>query len=148
MYFILAALALGCGALLTAQVGSNAALGKALDSPYIPAAVNMIIGLVATVILLAIVHKPMPAMAVARNAPWWAWLGGGVLGTIYLTGNILLAPRLGAAALVGLVVTGQLMFAVLCDNYGLLGFEQHPATLWRAAGCLLMVAGVALIARF
>jgi bacterial/archaeal transporter family-2 protein len=148
MYFILAALALVCGALLTAQVGSNAVLGKALGNPYIPAAVNMIIGLAATVILLAIVHKPLPTLAAARHAPWWAWLGGGVLGTIYLTGNILLAPRLGAAALVGLVVTGQLMFAVLCDNYGLLGFEHHPATLWRAAGCLLMVAGVALIARF
>jgi transporter family-2 protein len=148
MYVLLAALALGCGALLTTQVGSNTVLGKALANPYIPAAVNMVIGLAATVILLAVVHKPLPTLAVARNAPWWSWLGGGVLGTLYLTGNILLAPRLGAAALVGLVVTGQLLFAVLCDQYGWLGFEHHPATLWRIAGCLLMVAGVALIARF
>jgi transporter family-2 protein len=36
----------------------------------------------------------------------------------------------------------------VCDNYGLLGFDHHPASLWRAVGCVLMVAGVALIARF
>lgn len=46
------------------------------------------------------------------------WIAGGTLGTIYLTGNILLAPKLGAGALVGLVVTGQLLFAVLCDHFG------------------------------
>lgn len=72
MYLFLAALALGCGALLTAQVGSNSVLGKALANPYIPAAVNMIIGIAATGLLLAIVHKPLPTLAVARNAPWWA----------------------------------------------------------------------------
>ena len=39
--------------------------------------------------------------------PGYGWLAGGVLGAVYLTGNILLAPKLGAAALTGLVVTGS-----------------------------------------
>ncbi len=143
-----ALLALICGAVLTAQVGSNTLLGKSLNNPYIPAAVNMVTGLVVTVFLLLIVHKPTPSVEQLRAAPWWAWLAGGFLGTAYLTGNILLAPKLGAGALVGLVVTGQLLFAVLADNYGWLGFDQHDATLWRGVGCLLMIGGVTLIARF
>jgi transporter family-2 protein len=56
--------------------------------------------------------------------------------------------KLGAAALVGFVVTGQLLFAVLADQFGWLGFEQHSAGVWRYVGCALMMAGVALIARF
>ena len=64
------------------------------------------------------------------------------------TANVLLAPRLGAAALVGFVVTGQLLFAVLADQFGWLGFAQHSASVWRYLGCVLMMAGVALIARF
>ncbi len=140
--------ALLCGVVLTAQIGSNALLGKLLGDPYIPAAVNMLIGVATTGALLLIVHKPLPAAATAAAVPWWIWLAGGVLGTIYLTGNILLAPKLGAAALVGLVVTGQLLFAVLCDHFGWLGFAQHTVNLWRVGGCLLLVSGVALIAKF
>ena len=148
MNIVLAFAALICGAVLTTQVGSNALLGKFLNNPYIPAAVNMVTGLIFTVLLLLIVHKPLPAIGQLRAAPWWTWLAGGFLGTAYLTANILLAPKLGAAALVGLVVTGQLLFAVLADNYGWLGFEQHGVTLWRGLGCVLMVGGVALIAKF
>lgn len=147
MNLLLVALALACGVVLTTQIGSNTMLSKALDNPYIPAAINMMVGLVMTSLLLLAVHKPWPLAAEVRTAPWWTWLAGGFLGTIYLTGNILLAPKLGAAALVGLVVTGQLLFAVLADHYGWLGFEQHSATLWRSLGCLLMVGGVALIAK-
>ena len=148
MNIVLALLALACGAVLTTQVGSNTLLGKSINDLYIPAAVNMVTGLIFTFLLLLIVHKPLPAVDQLRAAPWWTWLAGGVLGTAYLTGNILLAPKLGAAALVGLVVTGQLLFAVLADNYGWLGFEQHGATLWRGLGCVLMVGGVTLIAKF
>lgn len=143
-----AMLALICGAVLTTQVGSNTLLGKSINNPYIPAAANMVTGLVFTVLLLLIAHKHLPSGAQMRAAPWWTWLAGGVLGTAYLTGNILLAPKLGAGALVGLVVTGQLLFAVAADNYGWLGFEQHDATIWRGLGCLLMMGGVTLIAKF
>jgi transporter family-2 protein len=143
-----ALLALICGAVLTAQVGSNTLLGKSLNNPYIPAAANMVTGLIFTFLLLLIVHRPVPSLAQLRSAPWWTWLAGGFLGVAYLTGNILLAPRLGAGALVGLVVTGQLLFAVAADNFGWLGFEPHAATLWRGLGCLLMMGGVALIAKF
>jgi bacterial/archaeal transporter family-2 protein len=148
MNIALALLAMVCGAVLTTQVGGNTLLGKSINNLYIPAAANMMTGLIFTVLLLLIVHKPLPAIEQLRAAPWWTWLAGGFLGTVYLTGNILLAPKLGAAALVGLVVTGQLLFAVLADNYGWLGFEQHDATIWRGLGCLLMIGGVTLIAKF
>jgi transporter family-2 protein len=148
MTLFIGSLALLCGVVLTAQIGSNALLGKLLGDSYLPAAVNMLIGIAATGLLLLIVHKPLPTAATATAVPWWAWVAGGVLGTIYLTGNVLLAPRLGAGALVGLVVTGQLLFAVLCDQYGWLGFEQHSVTAGRAIGCLLLIGGVALIAKF
>jgi transporter family-2 protein len=108
----------------------------------------MLIGILTTGLLLLIMHRPLPSGAVAATVPWYLWIAGGVLGTMYLTGNILLAPKLGAGALVGWVVTGQLLFAVLCDQFGLLGFAQHSATMWRGIGCLLLVGGVALIAKF
>jgi transporter family-2 protein len=83
-----------------------------------------------------------------RCRPWYAWLAGGLMGVIYLTGTILLAPKLGAGALVGLIVAGQLIFSVLLDQFGWIGFEQHTASIPRLAGCGLMIVGVFLISKF
>jgi transporter family-2 protein len=148
MSWLFAPFAVLLGVVLTTQVATNTQLGKALGNDYIPASVNMIIGLVATVILTWSLTSDWPSREMVRAAPWYAWFAGGLMGTIYLTGNILLAPRLGAGELVGLVVAGQLLFAVLLDNFGWLGFEQHSASIPRLAGCALMIAGVFLVSKF
>ncbi len=145
-FSILAALA--CGAVLTTQVATNKQLGEHLGNLYIPAVANMVIGLVATLAVTVALSSAYPSAETVRSAPWYGWLAGGVLGAVYLTGSILLAPRLGAAALVGLVVTGQIAFAVLCDHFGWFGFAQHTAGLPRLAGCLLLAGGVALVSLF
>jgi transporter family-2 protein len=136
------------GAVLTSQVATNAQFGKALDNPYIPATVNMAFGLIVTVFLTWALTSQWPSRGMMRVAPWYVCPAGGVSGVIYLTGNILLAPKLGAGALVALVVAGQLIFSVLLDHYGWLGFAQHPGGVARLAGCSLMIAGVFLISKF
>jgi transporter family-2 protein len=148
MSWLLAPIAVLLGAVLTAQVATNAQLGKATDNPYIPATVNMAFGLIVTVILTWALTSQWPSREMLREAPWYLWPAGGVLGVTYLTGNILLAPKLGAGALVALVVAGQLIFSVLLDHFGWLGFAQHSAGVARLAGCALMIAGVFLISRF
>ncbi len=136
------------GVVLTTQVASNALLGRALGNNYLPAAVNMAIGLVATVALTWSLTSEWPSRDMVRAAPWYAWVAGGLMGTIHLTGNILLAPKLGAGELVGLVVAGQLLFSVLLDHFGWIGFTQHTASPARLAGCALMIAGVFLVSKF
>jgi transporter family-2 protein len=148
MGWLLAPFAVLLGAVLTAQVATNAQLGKALGNPYIPATVNMAFGLIVTVILTWALTSQWPSREMIREAPWYLWPAGGVLGVTYLTGNILLAPKLGAGALVALVVAGQLIFSVLLDHFGWLGFAQHSAGVARLTGCCLMIAGVFLISRF
>jgi bacterial/archaeal transporter family-2 protein len=148
MSWLLAPFAVLLGVVLTTQVATNAELGKALGNPYIPATANMAFGLIVTVILTWALTPQWPSREMVREAPWYLWLAGGVLGVTYLTGNILLAPKLGAGALVALVVAGQLIFSVLLDHFGWLGFSQHPAGVARLAGCSLMIAGVFLISRF
>lgn len=148
MSWLFAPFAVFLGVVLTTQVATNALLGSALGNNYIPAAVNMAIGLIATAVLTWSLTPEWPSREMVRAAPWYAWLAGGLMGTIYLTGNILLAPRLGAGELIGLVVAGQLIFSVLLDHFGWIVFAQHSASLPRLAGCVLMIAGVALIAKF
>lgn len=140
--------ALGCGVVLTTQVATNTQLGKHLDNMYIPAVANMVIGLVATVAVTLALSRSYPTMAMVRSAPLYGWVAGGILGAVYLTGTILLAPKLGAGPLIGLVVTGQIIFSVAVDHYAWFGFAQHAASWPRVAGCLLLIGGVALVSRF
>ena len=148
MSWLFAPFAVLLGVVLTTQVATNTQLGKALGNPYIPTTVNMVIGLFATAILMWSLTSNWPSKEMVRAAPWYTWVAGGLMGVIYLTGTILLAPRLGAGALVGLVVAGQLVFSVLLDHFGWIGFEQHSAGIGRLAGCALMIAGVFLISKF
>ena len=76
--------------------------------------------------------------------PWWAWTGG-VLGVGYVTASVLLAPKLGATRLIVLVVAGQLLASVVLDHFGLIGYAVRPFNAWRALGCVLLIAAVAII---
>lgn len=147
MSWLFAPFAILLGVVLTTQIATNTQLGRALNNEYIPAAVNMVIGLAATVVLTWSLTSEWPSREMVRAAPWYVWLAGGLMGTIYLTGNILLAPRLGAGELVGLVVAGQIIFSVLLDHFGWLGFAQHSAGVMRLAGCAFMIVGAFLIAK-
>ena len=145
LYTIVAVL---LGVVLTTQIATNKQLGEHLHNLYIPAFANMVFGVVATLALTLALSRDYPSAQMIRSAPWYLWLAGGVLGAVYLTGNILLAPRIGAGTLIGLVVTGQIVFSVMVDNYGWFGFEQHSANWPRILGCLLLVGGAGLISKF
>jgi bacterial/archaeal transporter family-2 protein len=66
---------------------------------------------------------------------------------MYLTATIVLAPLLGAASMIGLIITGQMLAAIALDHFGLVGFPIHPLSLWRVIGGVLLVGGVILVQR-
>src|SRR3954451_16381530 len=90
---------------------------------------------------------PIPTLEQASSAPWWGWVGG-IFGAVYGLGAIILASQMGAATLTALVVTGQLICSVALDHFGWLSFDVHPVSWGRIAGCVLMVIGLSLIAKF
>ncbi len=137
--------ALVLGALLPVQIGVNARLRTAVGHPGVAATISFAVGTLALLALMAATRPPLSADAVAR-VPWWGW-GGGLLGAGYILGTILLAPRLGAAALTAAVIAGQLAAALALDHFGLLGFARQPITPARALGAALLAAGVLLVQR-
>ena len=51
----------------------------------------------------------------------YKWTGG-IIGAVYVCCVIILAPKIGAANTLGLVVGGQMVLAIILDHFGLLGF--------------------------
>jgi len=54
---------------------------------------------------------------------------GGFIGAYFVAATIILAPRLGAAPMVALVVGGQMLASLVFDHFGLIGYQVHPLNL-------------------
>ena len=141
------ALALLAGMLITVQTGSNARLKEAFGEALPAVIVSSSLGIILLFAVTFAGRIPWPSLSSVAGTPWWGWVGG-ALGAIYAVTTVLLARELGAATLTALVVTGQLLCSVVLDHFGWVGFTEHAAGAGRILGCLLMLAGFFLIARF
>ncbi|SUM31792.1 Integral membrane protein [Staphylococcus gallinarum] len=75
----------------------------------------------------------------------YVWYVGGMLGVIFLTGNLVLLPRLGASLTVVMTVAGQIIMGVLIDTFGWFGAEHEPFTLFKVLGVILLIFGIILM---
>jgi transporter family-2 protein len=124
----------------------NVTLRGALASPMLAALISFLVGSLALLLFVLASGSAWPGRAQVGAVPLWAWFGG-VLGAFYVASSIIIGPRLGAAALLSLIVLGQLVTSLVLDHFGWLGFAQHPLNLTRALGAALLFCGVLLIVR-
>jgi transporter family-2 protein len=147
MVWVLGLVAFVGGCLNTVQSGANSVLSKTLGQPIAAALIVSVVNAAVYLLAVPVVGLSLPKSDAFAQVPWWAWLGG-ALGAFYVLTVIFLAEKLGAAMFTGLTVTASIITSVLLDHYGLVGFKQHAAGLWRVAGCLLMIGGLTLVSLF
>ncbi|WP_354685887.1 DMT family transporter [Cupriavidus necator] len=129
------------GAVIPFQAGANAALGRTLGHPLSATLVSLLVSLAALLPVLWLLRVPLPAPSLLVRAPGWVWIGG-VLGVFYISAALTMAPKLGAAGFIAAVVAGQVLAALLVDQFGLAGFAMRALTPARLAGALLIVMGM------
>jgi bacterial/archaeal transporter family-2 protein len=135
------------GAGLAIQGALNTRLRVALGAPVLAALVSFLVGTVVLAVALLAAREHPPELSAWLHVPWWAWLGG-VLGAVYVVMTVLVIPRAGAAATLGLAVVGQLLASLVLDGLGILGVPRHPLNPARLLGALLLLGGVVLVQRF
>ncbi|HLG90465.1 MAG TPA: DMT family transporter [Alphaproteobacteria bacterium] len=140
-------LALGAGSLLAIQAGLNAMMSSGLANPFWGALFAVVSGSIIAAPFLLLAGGTAPKLQTVLSLPAWVWLGG-ACGSAYVFLVILLAPRLGAATTMALVIAGQTLGALLLDHFGLLGFPAHPAGPARIMGATLLIGGAAMIRFF
>jgi transporter family-2 protein len=143
MNWLFVALAVFAGALLPLQALINARLGHAIGGTLMAAAVSFVVGTVALLAIVGAQRQPLPAWSEMARLPTWIWTGG-LIGAVYVAIAILAVPRLGAAALIALVVLGQMVASLALDQFGVLQ-NAHPINAVRVLGAALVLAGVVLV---
>lgn len=135
---------LAAGAMLPFQAGINAQLAVYLGSPLRAALVSFGVGTLVLIAVVALFARGWPSAQRVDDAPWWVWIGG-LLGAFYVAGSIVVAPRIGAVSLVAVVLAGQALASLMVDQYGWVGFAEHPVTPGRLIGLGLIALGVVLV---
>ncbi len=139
-------MALALGAVLPIQAAINARLAKTAGNPVMAAFVSFAVGTIALMLFL-IISGQFQFKFVSTQSPWWIWTGG-LLGTFFVAGIVVLLPRLGVVLSFTLVLAGQMFVAILFDQFGWLGVAVKEISAGKIIGAILLVAGVLLIRKY
>lgn len=135
-------LAVAAGALLPTQFAVNSALAGELHSVTLTAGLSYLVGALALGAVLPLL-RVRPDWAAARAAPRWVWLGG-VVGSAYVVGSVVLTRLLGAALATTLIIAAQVLTALALDHFGALGLPRRRMNRARTLAALLVLAALAL----
>lgn len=133
------------GAFIAIQAPINAELARGLGQPVAAAAISFLSGAIILGFVTALLSQSQGAWPNWRAPALWLFIVGGMLGGAYVTSAVILAPKLGAAALMAFLVAGQLLAGLAVDRIGFLGLAVRELSLGRIAGAGLLLVGALLI---
>ncbi|MCX7304451.1 MAG: DMT family transporter [Hyphomicrobiales bacterium] len=133
------------GSFIAIQAPINSQLARGLGLSVAAAAFSFLSGAIVLGLVTFVVTRAQGISLDWKAPAPWLFVAGGLLGGSYVTISTLLIPRIGAAALMALIVAGQLLAGVLMDRVGFLGMAVREISLGRVAGAVLLMAGAVLI---
>lgn len=143
MIFWFVTIAIIIGALMPVQAGINAELTRFLKHPFLGAFLSLIVGAFAVSVFIFFSGGFGELKRLPETPP--QLLLGGILSALFVSSSMILIPRLGATAMVGSFITGQLIGSVIMDHFGLWGLNQHPFNPSRLFGVFLLFLGLFLV---
>lgn len=142
IYYVIA-FAAGLG--ITLQTTLNSQLAKGLGGDPVTAALfSFTAGAFSLGIYSLLRGGLFTSLAAIPSQPVWS-LAGGLIGACALFSYVVLAPKIGFSALLGLAIVGQLLSSQMIDHFGLLGTVRRPVSLLKLGGMIIMLAGLGLM---
>lgn len=142
-YYLISILA---GVAVAFQTGVNSQLRTDTNNPVFTALISFCVGTIALVILYFCFFRQSPAFPNEYSFTWWKFTGG-LLGVLYVTAVVVVAPRIGAANSLALIVAGQFITAIIIDQFGWMNLPVIQISWSRIAGIAFLLTGVYLIQR-
>ncbi|KRN98407.1 DMT family transporter [Companilactobacillus kimchiensis] len=132
------------GMFSASQTAINGHLGVVLQSTVKAAFVSFFVGIVVLIIIVATLHPQIKLLAVNGKNPWWMWIGG-LIGAIFVLGNVYLVPIIGTGLAVVIVLVGLITGSLLIDQFGWFDSKKNPITFAQIISLLIMISGVIII---
>lgn len=131
------------GMLVPVQTSVNSRLAVFTRSLIVASFYSFLVGTLSLLIfnLFANPAKLSPGFLFSQDLSY-VWFVGGIMGVIYLTGNMILLPKIGAALTVIMTVAGQMIIGLLIDTFGWFDAAVQPISIYRVLGIIMMIAGI------
>lgn len=145
-FLVPAFVAISAGVSFITQSALNAQLRVVLDSPIRAGFVSYAGGTIVMALVALAQRESWAYVHDFTRSQWLLWTGG-LFGSVYVIVAIVLLPRLGAATVFALLVSGQMLGSLVFDQFGLFSLAQRSIDVTRVVGALFLVLGVILIRR-
>ncbi|EQA7716692.1 DMT family transporter [Staphylococcus pseudintermedius] len=146
MLSLLLILGLVAGAVIPVQTSINSRLSRFTQSSLYASAISFTVGTLLLVILNFILNPHLlTAEAFGHYHFDYYWYVGGLMGVIYLTGNMILLPRIGASLTVVTTITGQILMSMLSDTFGWFSVDVQALHVMKVLGIVLLLIGIILM---
>ncbi len=133
------------GMLVPVQTAANARMRMSTGSACVVTLVSFAVSSLLLSAVSAMRGMPIwPTVGQVAGVPWWGWTGG-IIALFTITATIYLFRALGQLQTAILTLSGQLLFSVVIDHFGLFGSISIPFSVIRAVAILMLIAGVVLV---
>jgi transporter family-2 protein len=133
------------GGLIALQPPINAEVASRLGHPISAATMSFCVGTIALIVLTLLFARTSTNLGALKTMPLYMLVGGGLLGAVYVTVNLVLAPKIGVAAVMALGIAGQLIAALLLDRFGLFELMERELSVGRVSGAVLVLVGALMV---
>ena len=128
-----------CGSVQVAVMGRFGGRVGVLEALAFSTAIQLVV----SVAVMLAARGGLGGLRHLGSTPAWMWIGG-LMGFTVVTSITFAQPRIGATAVIGILIAGQLVMGALIDRFGLFGVEQIGISPARAVGIGLLGIGAAL----
>lgn len=131
------------GAFVPLQTVINGRLTRFTPSVIVTSFYSFLIGTILLLIVNLILNPAYFTVDFYTSQSYsYTWFLGGLLGVVFLTGNIILLPRIGAALTVIITVTGQMIIGLIIDTFGWFNATPMDLHFMHIIGILLLISGI------
>ena len=133
------------GATLSVYLPMNSSVSRHLGSSMAASAVFFVIATI-TSILILVFGGEYHSLVKLRSVPVYLHVAG-IISAFFIVGTTFLIPKVGARTFFILLVSGQILMAMVISHFGVLESPQDPITMKKTIGAILVIAGACLSAR-
>ena len=130
------------GIVMSIYLPMNSSVSRYLGSPVAASVVFYIVAL-ATTLAIFIYFGEYHSLPKIKGVPKYLYLAG-FISAFMIIGTTFLIPKIGARKFFILLVSGQILMAVLVSHLGILESPKDPVTLKKLIGATLVITGAAL----
>ena len=130
------------GLLIPLQGAVNSRFAGIVGNTYFVGGISALVAAVLMLVMFLVTTPNFSFQTRLSSLPLYLWMGG-LFAFAYLVATIIVIPKIGVGTAMIFLISGQLLAALLMDQFGIL-VTKKPMEVSQWVGVLLIVFGTAL----